>query len=114
MPDPNGSEGLTQARRTELVGTAETATALPPTMKPTGGVGGQRTDAAETDRGQAESELWRLLWSPENLNAAWHRVRANGGAKDSGLQAIGKPPPNILTTVRVFGSERTNLLFINF
>jgi len=49
-------------------------------MKPTGGVGGQRPDAAETDRGQAESELWRLLWSPENLNAAWHRVRANGGA----------------------------------
>ena len=62
------------------MGTAETATALPPTMKPTGGVGGQRPDAAETDRGQAESELWRLLWSPENLNAAWHRVRANGGA----------------------------------
>ena len=78
-PDLNGPEGLTQARRTELVGTAETAASLPPTMKPTGGVGGQRTPAAEKDCGQDE-ELWQRIWSPENLNAAWQRVRANGGA----------------------------------
>ena len=77
-PDSNGPEGLTQARRTKLVGTAETAAPLPPTMKPTGGVGGQRAPAAEKDRDQ--EELWQRIWSPENLNAAWQRVRANGGA----------------------------------
>ncbi|MBK8479447.1 MAG: hypothetical protein IPL39_25130 [Opitutaceae bacterium] len=48
-------------------------------MKPTGGVGGQRTPAAEKDRGQ-EEERWQRIWSPENLNAAWQKVRANGGA----------------------------------
>ncbi len=78
-PEPNGPDGLTQARRTKLVGTAETAASLPPTMKPTGGVGGQRTPAAEKDCGQ-EDERWQRIWSPENLNAAWQRVRANGGA----------------------------------
>ena len=80
VPVPNAPEGLTQARRTKLVGTAETAASLPPTMKPTGGVGGQRTPAAETDRGQEEEQRWQRIWSPDNLNAAWHRVRANGGA----------------------------------
>ncbi|MBK8477092.1 MAG: group II intron reverse transcriptase/maturase [Opitutaceae bacterium] len=77
-PDSNGPEGLTQARRTKLVGTAETAASLPPTLKPTGGVGGQRTPAAEKDRDQ--EERWQRIWSSENLNAAWRKVRANGGA----------------------------------
>jgi RNA-directed DNA polymerase len=52
---------------------------LPPTTQPTGLVGGQRTPAAEKDCDQ-DDELWQRLWSPENLNAAWQRVRANGGA----------------------------------
>ncbi len=48
-------------------------------MKPSGGVGGQRTNAVEKDCGRDE-ELWQRVWSSENLNAAWQRVRANGGA----------------------------------
>jgi RNA-directed DNA polymerase len=46
-------------------------------MTPYGRADSGRTQAAETDRGQ--EELWQRILSPENLNAAWQRVRANGG-----------------------------------
>ena len=77
-PEPNGPESLTNARRTELVGIAETAAASRPAAKPYGGAGPGRTQAAETDRGK--EDLWQRILSPENLNAAWRRVRSNGGA----------------------------------
>jgi RNA-directed DNA polymerase len=73
-------EDLTHARRTKLIGTAETAATcqLEWTLQ---GVdsGSARSPAAETDRGQV-SELWERILSPANLTAAWRRVRQNGGA----------------------------------
>ncbi len=77
-PEPKDPEGLTHARRTELVGIAETAAASRLAMTPYGRADSGRTQAAETDRGQ--EERWQRILSPENLNAAWQRVRANGGA----------------------------------
>jgi RNA-directed DNA polymerase len=42
------------------------------------GCGTERPRAAEKDCGQ--SETWERILSPENLDAAWRRVRENGGA----------------------------------
>ena len=42
------------------------------------GCGTERSRAAEKDCGQGER--WERILSPENLDAAWRRVRKNGGA----------------------------------
>lgn len=76
---PNEPDGLTHARRTELIGTAETAAACQLELTLSGeGFGPARPLAAETDRGQGE--LWDRILSPANLAEAWRRVRRNGGA----------------------------------
>lgn len=76
---PNEPDGLTHARRTELIGTAETAAACQLELTLLGeGAGLARSSAAETDRGQGE--LWERILSPANLAEAWRRVRRNGGA----------------------------------
>jgi hypothetical protein len=69
-PEPKDPEGLTHARRTELVGTAETAAASRPATKPDGGAGPGRTQAAETDRGQ--DETWRPASTGCRLPPSWH------------------------------------------
>jgi RNA-directed DNA polymerase len=77
---PKAPEGLTSARRTKLIGTAETAAACQLELALVAGPEAVRTRAAETDCGQGESELWPRILSPANLDAAWRRVRENGGA----------------------------------
>ena len=75
----NGPDGLTHARRTKLIGTAETAAACQLELALQGdGAEAARLRAAETDRGQGEA--WDRILSPANLNEAWRRVRTNGGA----------------------------------
>ena len=76
---PKDPDGLTHARRTKLIGTAETAASFQLELALSGaGAGTEREQAAEKDRGQGE--LWARILSPANLNAAWRRVRENGGA----------------------------------
>jgi RNA-directed DNA polymerase len=76
LKDP---DGLTHARRTKLIGTAETAAAFQLELALLGaGSEAERERAAETDRGQGE--LWERILSPANLQEAWSRVRQNGGA----------------------------------
>ena len=65
-------------RRTELIGTAETAASFQLELALNADSAEERGQAAETDRGQGE--LWERVLSPENLNEAWRRVRENGGA----------------------------------
>jgi len=75
-----GPDGLTLARRTELIGSVATAAACQLELAPHGdNTGLARPPAAETDGAQV-SELWAGILSPANLNEAWRRVRANGGA----------------------------------
>lgn len=85
--EPKGPEGLTPARRTEPSGTAETAATCQLELAFAAGPGA-RSHAAETDRGQSETEsgLWSRCLSPANLNEAWRRVRTNGGA--AGIDAM--------------------------
>ena len=72
-------EGLTHARRTKPNRTAETAAAFQLELSfMSDGCGTERPPAAEKDCGQ--SETWERILSPENLDAAWRRVRQNGGA----------------------------------
>ena len=49
-----GPEGLTHARRTELIGTAETAVTFPLELALAPALHRERSQAAETDRGQGE------------------------------------------------------------
>lgn len=69
-------EGLTHARRTKPKVSAETA-ASSQLVLPLGEPSGADV-TAEKDCGQ--SELWDRILEPANLNEAWRRVRANGGA----------------------------------
>src|SRR3972149_367831 len=75
LKDP---DGLTHARRTKLIGTAETAASFQLELALNAGSSSERERAAETDRGQGE--LWERILSPANLQEAWRRVRQNGGA----------------------------------
>ena len=73
-------DGLTPARRTELIGSVATAATCQLELALHGvGSGLVRSSAAETDGAQV-SELWAGILSPANLNEAWRRVRENGGA----------------------------------
>lgn len=76
---PKDPDGLTHARRTKLIGTAETASTCQLELTLNVDPGSVRSGAAEKDRGQV-SELWERILSPANLNEAWRRVRENGGA----------------------------------
>jgi RNA-directed DNA polymerase len=71
-------DGLTHARRTKLIGTAETAAAFQRELAFNADSSSERERAAETDRGQGEP--WERILSPANLQEAWRRVRQNGGA----------------------------------
>jgi len=83
---PKAPEDLTTARRTKLSGTAETAAACQLDLALSGaGVDAARSPAAEKDRGQVGG-LWERILAPANLNEAWRRVRANGGA--AGIDAM--------------------------
>ena len=73
-----GLDGLTHVRRTELIGTAETAASFQLELALNADSAEERGPAAETDRGQGG--LWECTLSPENLNEAWRRVREDGGA----------------------------------
>ena len=53
-PEPNGPEGLTHARRTELIGTAETAAAFPLELALAPALQRERSQAAKQDCGQGE------------------------------------------------------------
>ena len=76
---PNEPDGLTHARRTKLIGTAETAAACQRELAVSdAGSGPARPPAAEKDRGQGE--LGERILSPANLAEAWRRVRRNDGA----------------------------------
>jgi RNA-directed DNA polymerase len=66
-------------RRTKLIGTAETEPTCQLELTLDVDPESVRSGAAEKDRGQV-SELWERILSPANLNAAWRRVRENGGA----------------------------------
>jgi len=64
--------------RPELVSGGSTAAALPETMKPIGRVSAQRL--LQLEHGTSSDDLLERILSPENLQAAWSRVKANGGA----------------------------------
>ena len=64
--------------RPELVSRGSTASALPETMKPMGRVSAQRL--LQLEHGTSSDDLLERILSPENLQAAWSRVKANGGA----------------------------------
>jgi len=76
---PKAPEGLTHAQRTKPNRTAETAAAFQLELSfKNDNCGTERPRAAEKDCGQDES--WDRILSPEHLDAAWRRVRENGGA----------------------------------
>jgi len=64
--------------RPELVSGGSTAAALLETMKPIGRVSAQRL--LQLEHGTSSDDLLERILSPENLQAAWSRVKANGGA----------------------------------
>jgi RNA-directed DNA polymerase len=66
------------SRRPELVSGGSTAAALPVTTKPTGRVIAQRL--LQLEHGASSEDLLERVLSPENLQSAWLRVKANGGA----------------------------------
>ena len=66
------------SRRPELVSRGWTAPALPETTTPSGRVPVQRL--TEQEHGTSSSDLLERILSPENLQQAWLRVKANGGA----------------------------------
>jgi RNA-directed DNA polymerase len=72
-------EGLTHARRTELIETAETVGCFQLEMALDAKSGHERSPAAEKDRSR-KGEQWERVFSPENINAAWRQVRQNAGA----------------------------------
>ena len=66
------------SRRPELVSRGSTASALPEATTPSGRVPAQRL--AEHEHGTSSSDLLERILSPENLQQAWLRVKANRGA----------------------------------
>jgi hypothetical protein len=64
-----GPEGLTHARRTKLIGTAETAAAFRSATTPYGRAEPGRTQAAEKDRGQGELGIAYHYPSPTMASA---------------------------------------------
>jgi len=72
-------EGLTHARRTELIRTAETAGSFQLEMALDAKSSHERNQAAEKDRSR-KGEQWERVLSPENINAAWRKVKTNAGA----------------------------------
>lgn len=75
---PKVPDGLTHARRTKLIGTAETAASFQLELALNADSPSERERAAEKDRGRGE--LGERILSPANLQEAWRRVRQNGGA----------------------------------
>ena len=72
-------EGLTHTRRTELIRTAETAGSFQLEMALDAKSSHERNQAAEKDRSR-KGEQWERVLSPENINAAWRKVKTNAGA----------------------------------
>src|SRR5512139_424676 len=66
------------SRRPELVSGGSTVTVLPETMKPSGRVIAQRL--LQLEHGASSEDLLERILAPGNLQAAWLRVKANGGA----------------------------------
>ena len=66
------------SRRPELVSGGSTAAALPVTTKPTGRVIAQRL--LQLEHGASSEDLLERILDPGNLQTAWLRVKANGGA----------------------------------
>src|SRR5512143_1206907 len=64
--------------RPELVSGGSTAAALPETLKPSGRVIAQRL--LQLEHGASSEDLLERILTPENLQSAWLRVKANGGA----------------------------------
>jgi hypothetical protein len=88
---PKAPEGLTHARRTELIGTAETAGCFQLEMALDAGSSHERSQAAEKDRSR-KGEQWERVLSPENINAAWRQVRQNAGAPGIDAMSIAAFP----------------------
>src|SRR5258706_8226143 len=79
------------SRRPELVSGGSTAAVLPETMKPSGRVIAQRL--LELEHGASSEDLLERILSPENLQQAWLRVKANGGAAGADGMTIAQFPP---------------------
>ena len=79
---PNEPEGLTHARRTKLIGTAETAETCQLELALNADSDLVRLRAAEKDCGQVD-EPWDRILSPANLAEAWRRVRAMAEQRES-------------------------------
>ncbi|MFT3867616.1 MAG: group II intron reverse transcriptase/maturase [Nibricoccus sp.] len=92
---PKAPEGLTHARRTEPIGTAETAGCFQLELALDAKSGHERSLAAEKDR--SHSEQWERVLSPANINAAWRQVRQNGGAPGIDAMSIAAFPAFIRT-----------------
>ena len=69
---------LAPRRRPKLVSWGSTAPPLPETTKPSGRVSAQRV--AEHKHGTPSNDLLERILDPGNLQQAWLRVKANGGA----------------------------------
>src|SRR5439155_18942101 len=72
------SSEVDPSRRPKLVSRGSTASSLPKTTTPSGRVSGQRV--TEQEHGTSSIDLLERILSPENLQQAWSRVKANRGA----------------------------------
>ena len=76
--EPGTPGGSHNSGRAEPVSRGSTATVLPVTTKPTGRVIAQRL--LQLEHGTSSEDLLERILCPENLQQAWLRVKANGGA----------------------------------
>jgi len=88
--EPGNTGGPHNSGRAEPVSRGSTAGVLPVTTKPSGRVIAQRL--WQLEQGASSDDLLEQILSPENLQRAWLRVKANGGAAGADGMTIAQFP----------------------